>query len=168
MSTLPDLSGVSQEAKALSELMQLVLDKLENVYDSYSMPLPARRYWTFGTPSVDCEQVVVSFNQLYLGPPGDEATEPRRCRDPRTAVLNISVSRPVPVVGPSGAPPTANAIIEGSLAAAYDAWILMENAAQLDTWETSGFGLGVIATVSAIQPEGGFQTVVLTLTLAVP
>lgn len=163
-----DLSGVSEDAKAISQLMATVLDKVETVYDSYNMPLPARRYWTFGQSVVDCEQVVVSLVQMYLGPPGGEIAEPRRCNDPRTAILEVSVSREVPVVQPNGAPPTANAIINGNLASAYDSWILMESAAQLDTWETTGYGLGVIATVQAIGPEGGFQTVVLTLTLAVP
>ena len=60
--------------------------------------------------------------------------------------------------------------VSGLLAeiAAYDAWILLDSASQLDTWESSGFGLGVIATVEVQAPEGGFQTVTLTLTAAVP
>jgi hypothetical protein len=44
----------------------------------------------------------------------------------------------------------------------------LDSAAQLDTWEPSGFGMGVIATVEVQAPEGGFQTVVLTLTAAIP
>jgi hypothetical protein len=163
-----DLSGVTDNAKALSELMSIVLEKVETVYDSYNMPLPSRRYWTFGQPVVDCEQVVVSFIQMYLGPPGGEIAEPRRCNDPRTAILEVAVSREVPVAQPNGAPPTADAITNGNVASAYDAWILMDSAAQLDAWETSGFGLGVIATIQATGPEGGFQTIVLTLTLAIP
>jgi hypothetical protein len=163
-----DLTGVSVGAKALSELMSIVLEKVETVYDSYSMPLPTRRYWTFGQPAVDCEQVVVSFIQMYLGPPGGEIAEPRRCNDVRSAILEVAVSREVPTAQPNGAPPTADSITNGNLASAYDAWVLMDSAAQLDAWETSGFGLGVIATIQATGPEGGFQTVVLTLTLAVP
>ena len=162
------MTGVSDNAKALSELMSTVLDKVETVYDSYNMPLPTRRYWTFGQPAVDCEQVVVSLVQMYLGPPGGEIAEPRRCNDPRTAILEVAVSREVPTAQPNGAPPTADAITNGNLASAYDAWILMDSAAQLDTWETAGFGLGVIATIQSTEPEGGFQTIVLTLTLAIP
>ena len=163
-----DLTGVSVGAKALSELMSIVLEKVETVYDSYSMPLPTRRYWTFGQPAVDCEQLVVSFIQMYLGPPGGEIAEPRRCNDVRSAILEVSVSREVPTAQPNGAPPTADSITNGNLASAYDAWVLMDSAAQLDAWETSGFGLGVIATVQTTAPEGGFQTIALTLTLAIP
>jgi hypothetical protein len=165
---LPDVSGVSDDAKALHNFMEEILEKVEAAYISYNMPLPSRRYWTFGQPSVDCEQLVVSFIQMYLGSPGDEATEPRRCRDPRSAVVNVSVSRQVPVVGQSGKPPADMDITDGSVAPAYDAWILMESAASLDTWEQTGYGLGIIATVEAIAPEGGYQTVTMTLTAAIP
>ena len=133
------------------------------------MPLPARRYWTLGEASVDCEQLVVSFLQMYVGSPGDEATEPRRCADPRSATINISVSRQVPTVGQNGRPPSGDAIQDGAEISAYDAWILLDSAAELDRWETNGgFGLGVIATVETNSPEGGFQVVTMTLTLAVP
>jgi hypothetical protein len=165
---MQDLSSVSDNAKALEELMYTVLEKVEAVYQSYNMPIPSRRYWTFGQPVVDCEQLIVSFVQMYLGPPGGEIAEPRRCNDPRSAILEVSVSREIPVAQANGAPPTAEAILQGNKASSYDAWILMESAAQLDTWETSGFGLGVIATIQTTAPEGGFQTTVLTLTLAIP
>jgi hypothetical protein len=105
---------------------------------------------------------------MYVGAPGDEATQPRRCSDPRSATINVSVSRAVPVVGQNGRPPSAETIESSSEITAYDAWILLDSASQLDTWETSGFGLGVIATVEVQAPEGGFQTVTLTLTAAVP
>jgi hypothetical protein len=37
-----------------------------------------------------------------------------------------------------------------------------------DMWDQSGYGLGVIATVEITPPEGGFQSVTMNLTLAVP
>lgn len=168
MATLPNLTNVSNDAKPLADLMQDVLDKVVAAYGSYNMPVPDRKYWTFGIPSVDCEQLVVSFVQMYLGAPGDEATEPRRCNDPRSAVLNVTVSRPVPVVSAGGQAPTAQGIVDGSMASAYDAWILMESAANFDTWEQTGYGMGVIATIQAAAPEGGYQSITLTLTLAIP
>ena len=51
--------------------MQAVLNQVITQYTSYNMPLPGRRYWTLGSPSVDCEQVTVSMLQMYLGSPGD-------------------------------------------------------------------------------------------------
>jgi hypothetical protein len=161
-------AAVDSDAKNLANLMQEVLDRVVAAYASYSMPLPSRQYWTMGMPAVDCEQVVVSFVQMYVGAPGDEATQPRRCSDPRSATLNVSVSRQVPVVGQNGRPPSADNIESYAEIAAYDAWILLESAAQLDAWEQGSFGLGVIATVEVQTPEGGYQTAMLTITMAVP
>lgn len=163
-----DLSSVDDDAKHLANHLENVLEKVVATYASYNMPLPDRQYWTLGQTVVDCEQVVVCLLQMYLGSPGDEAVQPRRCNDPRSATITISVSRQIPVVGPSGKAPAPQRIEEGMTPAAYDAWILMESMRQFDTWEESGFGLGVIATLETPPPEGGFQTTVLTMTSAVP
>ena len=163
-----DLSGVSPDARALADFLQEILDRVVNVYESFNMPVPARRYWTMGIPAVDCEQLVVSFIQAYIGSPGDEANQPRRCRDPRSATVNVKVSREVPVVGPNGRAPSAEDIEAFSEVVAYDTWILLEGAANLDPWDDAGVGLGFIATVDATTPEGGFQTTTLTLTAAIP
>lgn len=163
-----DLSSVDDDAKHLANHLENVLEKVVATYASYNMPLPDRQYWTLGQTVVDCEQIVVCLLQMYLGSPGDEAVQPRRCNDPRSATITISVSRQIPVVGPSGKAPAPQRIEEGMTPAAYDAWILMESMRQFDTWEESGFGLGVIATLETPPPEGGFQTTVLTMTSAVP
>ncbi len=163
-----DLSEVSPDAKALSSFLQEVLNRVVNVYESFSMPVPERVYWTLGEPAVDCEQLVVSFVQMYLGYPGDEASEPKRCRDPRSATVHVRVSRKVPVVGPGGKAPSAQDIQTYSELVAYDAWCLMEGASSLDAWSDSFPGLGIIATVEVDAPEGGYHTTVLTLTAAVP
>lgn len=163
-----DVSGASDDAKNLANFLDGVLEKVITTYDSYSMPLPARRYWTMGSPAIDCEQLTVHLLQMYLGPPGDEVVEPRRCSDPRTATINITVSREIPTVGQSGNPPSPTNIEKGSTVAAYDAWILMESINEFDQWDPTGFGLGVIATLEVDEPEGGFQTVRLVATMAVP
>lgn len=167
MATPINKANVSSGAKNLAVMCQEVLDKVVAAYATYTMPVPTRQYWTMGQPTVDCEQLVVSFVQMYVGAPGDEATEPRRCSDPRSATINISVSRQVPVVGVNGRPPSASDIEDYAEISAYDAYILLDCASSLDTWD-DGFGLGVIATVEVQTPEGGFQTAVATLTLAVP
>jgi hypothetical protein len=163
-----DPATVSSDAKNLANLMQNVLNAVIGTYTSYTMPLPGRRYWTLGSPSVDCEQVVISMLQMYIGSPGDEATVPRRCNDPRSVTLLVQVSREVPTVGANGRPPTGDAIQDGSEISAYDAWILLDSARLLDQWGPANFGLGVIATVETNAPEGGFQTVSMTITMAVP
>jgi hypothetical protein len=166
-----DLDELDLDPTALNlrDLLQGVLDRVISIYESYGMPLPARRYYTLGQPAVDCEQVVVSFAQMYLGPPGDEASMPQRCSMPRTAVMNVLVSRDVPVVGPNGKAPGGDKIQEASEVSAVDAWILMNSLYLLDQWEEEGpFGLGVIATVDVDEPQGGFQTVNMQVTMAVP
>lgn len=164
-----NVSTVDDGAKNLALFLQEVLDRVINCYGSFNMPLPSRRYWTLGTPAVDCEQLVVSMIQMYVGTPGDEATDPRRCNDPRSATLNISVSRAVPIAQQNGNPPSADDIQNASVVSAYDAWVLMESIQQLDAWGDMGsYGLGVIATVDAADPEGGFATTRMTITMAIP
>lgn len=168
MSTLIDLSGVTEDATDLRDLLDGVLERLQNVFQSYNVNLPQRRYWTMGQPAIDCEQVVVSFIQMYLGAPGDEATTPQRCNVPRSAVLSISIAREVPTVGQNGRPPSPEKIQSASEATAIDAWVLMQSVREFDMWDDSGYGAGVIATVDVSPAEGGFQSVNMQLTMAVP
>lgn len=167
--TIQDISGVNGEARNLAIFLQDVLDRVVSVYGEYSMPLPGRRYFTFSTPVVDCEQLCVSFIQMYLGAPGDEATEPRRGQDPRSASLSIQVARAAPVAQQNGSPPSSDSIQAAAEVSALDAWVLMESINKFDSWAQEGpFGLGVIATIDADPPEGGFQVTRLTITMAVP
>lgn len=164
----PEPAGPSEEARALVELLSGVLDRTVAGFASYNVTLPTRQYWVMGPPAADCAQVVVAFIQSYLGPPGDEASRPQRCNSPRSAVLQVTVTREVPTVNSHGKPPTPEKIEAAAEISAMDAWILMEIAAELDGWDETNFGLGVIATVEAGAPEGGLQTSMLQLTLAVP
>jgi hypothetical protein len=82
--------------------------------------------------------------------------------------MQIQVSREVPTVSSSGRPPTGEDIQKFSTLQAYDSWVLLQSAAELDQWDQTGLGLGVIATVEVSEPAGGYQTTVLTLTAAVP
>lgn len=164
-----DNYDIDPGALDLKNLMDGVLERIVTIYESYGVPLPARRYWTMTVPAVDCEQLVVYFVQSYLGAPGDQAADPQRCNQPRSAVLSISVARPVPIVGQSGGNPAADKIQKASEITAVDAWVLMQSVNLLDQWEAEGlYGPGVIATVSAGESSGGFQTVTLQITMAVP
>jgi len=163
-----DLIGVSEDAVNLRDMMQGVLERVQAVFQSYNVELPHRKYWTMGTPAVDCEQLVVYFQQLYLGPPGAQVGEPQRCHVPRSATMTISIARATPIVGQNGRPPSADKIQVASETLAIDAWVLMESINQLDQWDATGYGIGVIATLDVTEPEGGFQTTNMVLTMAVP
>lgn len=168
MTTLIDLSGVAEDATNLRDMMQGVLERVESVFQSYNVELPQRRYWTMAQPAVDCEQLVVYFQQLYLGPPGAQVGEPQRCHVPRSATLTISIARATPIVGQNGRPPAPDKIQAASEILAYDAWVLMQSINELDQWDDTGYGVGVIATLEVSPPEGGFQTTELVVTMAVP
>lgn len=163
-----DITNVDEEALNIVALMDGVLQRVVSTFNSYNVPLPTRQYWTVGQQAVDCEQVTVTLVQIYLGAPGDQASAPQRCNQPRTAVMTVSVSRAIPVVGQNGRPPSADKVEEAAAISAIDAYVLMLSLNELDMWEESGFGVGVIATADIPPPEGGFQTVNMQLTMAVP
>ena len=163
-----DISGVSAGALNLKNLMDGVLEKTVEVFEEYNVPIPSRQFWTVGEPAIDCEQLVVSFIQTYLGLPGNQASEPQRCQSPRSVVLTISISREIPVVGVNGKAPTGDKIEEASRIAVVDAWMFMELINKLDQWEPGEFGLGVIATADSSGFDGGFQTTAMQLTMVVP
>lgn len=163
-----DISEVSEDALNLKAMMDGVLERVEAAFASYNVPLPERRYWTMGTPVVDCAQLVVSFTQLYLGMPGDEAGAPMRCHMPRSAVLTVAVAREIPTVGQGGRPPSGTTIEQASYISAVDSWVLMESINLLDQWDETGLGAGVIATLEAETAAGGYQVVSLQITMVVP
>jgi hypothetical protein len=163
-----DISSVNPEALNLKATLDRALEKVEAVFQAYNVPLPERRYWTIGTPAIDCEQLVVSFVQAYLGTPGDEASTPQRCHQPRSVVISISVAREIPTVGQGGRPPSGQTIEEASYISAVDAWVMLESLNEFDQWDEIGSGMGVIATVEGTTPAGGFQVTTMQLTMVVP
>lgn len=166
---ITSVAGASADALSLKNLLDSVLQVIVDRYAYHGVTLPTRQYWTAGQGALDCEQLVVSFQQLYIGPPGDEATKPQRCNSPRSTVLKATVAREIPTVNGRGHIPTEDKIQEGAYIAAVDAWVLLDCVAFLDQWEGTGiYGLGVIATVDIENPEGGFQAVTATFTIAVP
>lgn len=167
--TIQDISAVDDSARNLAVFLQDVLNRVVEAYGTYNMPIPGRRYYTLAAPVIDCEQLSVSFIQMYLGAPGDEATEPRRGQDPRSASLSIQIARAVPTAQANGQPPSTDSIQAAAEVSALDAWILIESINKFDSWAQDGpYGLGVIATVDSDPPEGGFQVTRMTITMAVP
>ena len=165
---ITSIANVDPDALNLKTFLDNVLERVVSVFQSYSVPIPARQYWTVGQQAIDCEQLVVTLIQLYLGPPGDQASMPQKCNMPRTAVMTVSISRSIPTVGQNGRPPSSDTIERAAEISAVDAWVLMQSINLLDIWEEGGYGVGVIATADIPPPEGGFQTVNMQLTMAVP
>lgn len=163
-----DISAVSEDVTNIVDFMDNVLQRVIDTFESANVPLPARQYWTVGQSAIDCEQLVVTLIQIYLGPPGDQASSPQRCNMPRTAVMAVTLAREIPTVGQNGRPPSAEKISQAARISAIDAYTLMQSINLLDVWEEGGFGPGVIATADIPEPQGGFQLVNLQITMAIP
>ena len=163
-----DISAVSEDASSIVVFMDNVLESVVSTFQSYNVPLPTRQYWNVGQVAIDCAQLAVSLIQIYLGPPGDEASTPQRCNVPRTAVLAVTIAREIPVVGLNGRPPSSEKLQEASQISAIDAYVMAQSVNLFDQWEPGSFGVGVIATVDIPPPEGGFQVVNMQLTMAIP
>lgn len=154
----------NEDSLSLVNLMDFILEKVVEGFTDAGVDLPDRRFWKVGSPVHDCEQLCVFFNQAYVGPPGDEASDPQRCESPRTAQIGIQLARKVPTITSTrGTLPKAESIQEASKQQAIDAWVLLDISCTLDSW-----GLGVIATVDAGEAQGGFQGPTLNLTVAIP
>jgi hypothetical protein len=163
---------ISENVTNLADMMDKILERVQHGFEENGVSLPDRQYWQAGIPAADCEQLVVSFSQAYIGPPGDEANEPQRCNSPRTAQVDIQILRCAPAPGKNGKPPTAESLQNFGRLQTIDAYTLLEIACSLDTWDDQfdlgGPGMGVIATVDAGDNEGSFQGPTLHLTVAIP
>lgn len=163
-----DQYDIPKDALAIQRLLKRTLDRIVALYDSQGIPLPTRRFWTMGPASVDCEQVVVSFIQGYLGGPGDQASTPQRCGSaPRSAVIEVHISRDVPI-GQNGKAVAVDKIMAAADWSAIDAWVLLNNLDEFDRNEFGQPGLGIIATVMPqTAPQGGVRTTRLQVTMGI-
>lgn len=163
----------SDEVLNLATLMDELLERVVNGFEANGVDLPERRYWMVNQPAADCEQLVISFMQAYVGPVGDEANDPQHCTAPRTAQIDIQILRCAPAPQKNGKPPTPEKLQESARRRVIDAYTLLEIASSLDTWDEAmgpgmGTGMGVIATVDGNEVDGDFQGVTLHLTTVIP
>ena len=157
------MTTFSDEAMRLVVLGRDILCAVQDGYSVEGITLPERQYLTLGTPANDCEQLVVSWQQSYLGVPGDEASAPQNCDAPRSAVFVVQLSRAMPVVNDRGRSPAAAVIQESSEALLVDAHVLTNIVADIDP-----FGLGVIVTTEVVEVSGGLGCIQVQTVLGIP
>lgn len=149
---------------SLVTLGNTILDGVIEGYAARGIALPDRQYLTIGTPANDCEQLVVSWQQTYLGLPGDEASIPQPCDNtPHTAVFVVQICRKMPVVSDSGKAPKPEDIQKRSEAVLLDAYVLFEIVSHIDP-----FALGLITTADVVEVSGGLSCIQVQTTLAIP
>jgi len=140
-----------------------VLESVAQSLRDLELTVPDRQYITVGTPVADCEQLTVSLVQLYNGLPGAQQSSPTRCDGPLTAVLSVQLLRSTPTVDSKGRPPTAATLQVAGETLVTDAWALLLSACRCDE-----YGLGYIADVAPVEPQGGYAGATMNLVVAVP
>lgn len=155
---------------SIGELMDDVLETVNAVFQQANIALPQRQYLYMGDRGEtvhDCEQVTVSLGQVYSGAPGNQEAIPSRCDDPRSAVIYVEIVRCVPdklvqrggrAVAPAPEAMTLNAKAQG-----IDLMLLMD--AGLIVGEKF---LNALATAAAGPSSGGYQAMILEVTLGIP
>jgi hypothetical protein len=143
-----------------------LLEQIQNIFEQEDVALPERQILTVGAPTDvawDCEQLVVSFDQIYNGLPGQQEQVPSNCSGPRTAVLTAQLVRCVPTgeISRAGMIPPAPAQMTATAEQfMIDAWLLMDGGM---TFADSQQFLGGLADVTIAPAQGGFQASVLTI-----
>lgn len=146
-----------------------LLARINQVYIDNDETLPSRQFISGGRNTDaphDCEQVVVSFEQVYNGPPGAQVQEPSTCASPRSVVFTVEVVRCQPpatkVDGRSQkmSPPTPSALSAAARVQAIDAWLLLD--AGLMYAEDMSY-LGGLGDVTVGPESGLYQGVILSL-----
>ena len=137
---------------------QSVLDAVVAAFAQQEVELPDRRFIHVGQAAHDQEQVVVSFEQMYIGTPGDQAQVPQKCDAQWTAVFSVQITRCVPGLGRAGAAPTVEDLTENAKKMMRDAAILFDAGLHaVDDWS------GILADISVTDPQGKMQSVVMNL-----
>ena len=109
----------------LADHMEYVLGVVVDTFGQAGIALPELRYITFGQPVHDCEQVTVQFQQMYVGPPGDQAQVAQPCDSLRSAALLVEIVRCVPTPNSRGGAPTPEQLTATARTQAVDAYMLM-------------------------------------------
>lgn len=163
-------SEVYDPKSSIGNVLESVLNTIVSVFEQANVSLPERRYiyaGERGETAHDCEQLTVSFSQVYSGVPGAQEPVVSRCDMPRSVTIYVELVRCIPdkLVGrgqtrraPSVEDMTMHAKVQG-----IDAWLLMD--AGLIAGEEF---LGAVTVAAPGPPSGGYQAVVLELTIGIP
>jgi hypothetical protein len=151
----------------VAKLGELLLHRVEEVYREAGVDLPDRRIWAVGEVPFDCNQLIVSLDGLREGLINTENQVPSPCEVPVMAEFNITVVRCAPVPDSRGNPPTPKQYADFAAITSTDAYLLMKASCSFDLFGAliPGYpgGMGVEASVSISNAQGGVQAVTLNL-----
>lgn len=152
------------DKEAIIAVAQDVLNSIVLKFDENDESLPTRRIITTGDVVHDCEQLVITFVQLYIGGPGAEADQPQKCDSPRTGVFTVELIRCIPKITNRGSAPSPEDLLASATQQLADAWLLVDGA----MFSASAEFLGALTDVSVSEPKGGYQAVRLNLVIGIP
>lgn len=155
------------QAGRLYAFADRLMETVVSVFMSAGVPLPDRKLITVGTPVHDCEEVVVTFQQVSKGLPGQDPV-PQNCNAPSTASFEVHLVRCFPTIqGRGNLAPSPEVLTVNAEGLMVDAWLLMAAADEVNSDPLWGLS-GMIYSVQAGEPQGGFVGVVLSVQAAVP
>lgn len=147
-------AGTNETASRSYDLMVAVMAELVAAYTELNVTPPDRRYIWVGVPAVDCEQLVVAYNRLYTGVPGQEANEPEYLPViQRVVEMTIEVHRCVPVVEEGGEPPDPSAMQAAAETIIMDSWVVRR---ALENYPLLTGQLKAVGAQTHIEAQGGF------------
>lgn len=159
---------LQERRETIFDFGEMLLAQIRTTFNDHGIVLPDKQFFDTGPREAphDCEQLSIAFEQMYNGSPGVPDQIPTPCNGPRTGTYVVELVRCTPVMGKSarGAPLTPPDEAKLNAAAKQqwiDAWLLMD--AGLLAGES--FAAGALADVGSTPESGGFQAVVLNITL---
>jgi hypothetical protein len=152
--------------RTIFNFMEQLKEQINLTYAEHGVSLPERQFMDLGSNEapVDCEQLVIYFQQMLNGPVGVPDQMPTPCYGPRSATFVVELHRCTPQMTQAvrGAPPQipkVEALNASAEMLTTDAWMLMD-AGLMAADDTLSGG---IADVLTAPESGGFQAVVLNL-----
>lgn len=156
---------------------EAALMAIVDVAAANDVELPSRQIIYTGTVPKDCEQVAVSVSNYGFGRPGDPMAGPsgNDCWLPGVVTITAEITRCVPETNQVKAPgryatgivnlPASVAMEDHARSVMRDMMVLLEsgNVASNYPYEAAG----TEASVLVANPEGGYQSVFLSLTMQV-
>ncbi len=146
-----------------------ILVAVENTFNTNSVDLPGRRYTTaggIGTVAYDCEQLTVSWQETYLGSPGQPqfGIQNPNCNTLHTGVFIVELVRSIPISFNAEIPPEPELIQKAADKLMKDATLLQE-AGQIAAEDS--LLSGALISVRAGDPAGAMQSIVMTVTMVI-
>lgn len=150
-------AAIQPRVATLMTMAQEILARLRNSAAELGMSLPTRQFTYMTTVPIDCEQVAIMFGGWVGDPAAEGMTTCMRFR--WCAQFGVAIGRCTPAVpGPRGSAPSVDKMNAAAQLSSDDAELLIHL--------VSTFGeIGADLALTTPEPDGGFQAVLLTVTL---